>query len=137
MIDLFRAFDVSASGMYAQRIRFNTIASNLANFESYRTIGEPYRKIQPVFEAVETPENLQKGYIPVLVREIVESDEPFRLVFDPTHPRANAEGFVSYPNVELVKEMADMISAMRSYEANLNAFKTTRELAQRTLELWR
>ncbi|QID32643.1 flagellar basal body rod protein FlgC [Pampinifervens florentissimum] len=135
MMDLFRTFDVSASGMQAQRIRFNTIASNLANFESYRTTGEPFRKLEPVFEALE--DQIQKGLVPVRVREIRESNEPFRLVFDPTNPRADAEGFVRLPNVELVKEMADMISAMRSYEANLNAFKTTREMAQRVLELWR
>ncbi len=137
MMDLFRTFDVSASGMQAQRIRFNTIASNLANFESYRVSGEPFRKLEPVFEAVQTEEGLQKGYVPVVVREIRESDQAFRLVFDPTNPRADAEGFVRLPNVDLVKEMADMISAMRSYEANLNAFRTTREIAQRTLELWR
>ncbi len=137
MMDLFRTFDVSASGMQAQRIRFNTIASNLANFESYRVSGEPFRKLEPVFEAVQTEEGLQKGYVPVIVREIRESDQAFRLVFDPTNPRADAEGFVRLPNVDLVKEMADMISAMRSYEANLNAFRTTREIAQRTLELWR
>ncbi|MEN3028491.1 MAG: flagellar basal body rod protein FlgC [Aquificaceae bacterium] len=137
MMELFRTFDISASGMRAQRIRMNTLASNLANFESYRVTGEPFRKLEPIFEAVETPEGVQKGYVPVRVREIRESEEPFRLVFDPTNPRADGEGFVRYPNVELVKEMADMISAMRSYEANLNAFRTTRELAQRTLELWR
>ncbi|MDW8095959.1 MAG: flagellar basal body rod protein FlgC [Aquificaceae bacterium] len=137
MMDLFKAFEVSASGMQAQRIRMNTTASNLANFESYRTAGEPYRRLEPVFEAIETPENLQKGYVPVRVREIRQSDEPFRLVFDPTNPRADAEGFVRYPNVEPVKEMVDMISAMRTYEANLNAFRTTRDMAQRTLELWR
>ncbi|MEJ5339338.1 MAG: flagellar basal body rod protein FlgC [Aquificaceae bacterium] len=137
MMDLFRTFDVSASGMQAQRIRFNTVASNLANFESYRITGEPFRKLEPVFEAVEREEDIQKGRVPVRIREIRESDEPFRVVFDPTNPRADAEGFVRLPNVELVKEMADMISAMRSYEANLNAFRTTREIAQRTLELWR
>lgn len=137
MMDLFKTFEISSSGLYAQRIRMNTIASNIANFESYRTTGEPFRKLEPVFEAIETPEGLQKGYVPVLVREIRESQEPFRLVFDPTNPRADAEGFVRYPNVELVKEMVDMISAIRSYEANLNAFRTTREMAQRTLELWK
>ncbi|MFN7065803.1 MAG: flagellar basal body rod protein FlgC [Aquificaceae bacterium] len=137
MMDLFKTFDISASGMYAQRIRMNTIASNLANFESYRINGEPFRRLEPVFEAGENFEEVQKGYIPVYVREIRESQEPFRIVFDPTNPRADAEGFVRYPNVELVKEMANMISAMRSYEANLNAFKTTREMAQRALELWR
>lgn len=137
MMDLFRTFDISASGMQAQRVRFNTIASNLANFESYRITGEPFRRLEPVFEAVETEEELKRGRVPVRVREIRESGEPFRLVFDPTNPRADGEGFVRLPNVELVKEMADMISAMRSYEANMNAFRTTREMAQRTLELWR
>lgn len=137
MIDLFKTFDVSASGMQAQRIRFNTVASNLANFESYKANGEPFRRLEPVFEAVQTEESLQKGYIHVMVKEIRESNQPGRLVFDPTDPRADANGFVRLPNVDLVKEMVDMISAMRSYEANLNAFKTTREMAQRVLELWR
>jgi flagellar basal-body rod protein FlgC len=75
--------------------------------------------------------------VPVRVVEIRESNEPFRLVYDPTNPRANQEGYVQKPNVELVKEMVDMITAVRSYEANLNAFSATREIAQRTLELWR
>jgi len=137
MRDLFVAFDISSSGMYAQRIRFNTVASNIANFESYTQRGEPYTRLEPVFEAVETPENLRKGVIPVRVVEIRRSNEPFKVIFDPTNPRADREGFVRLPNVELVKEMVDMISAMRSYEANLNAFKTTRDMAQRVLELWR
>lgn len=137
MRDIFLALDVSSSGMYAQRIRFNTIASNIANFESYTATGEPYSRLEPVFEAVENPENLSKGTIPVRVVEIRRSNEPFRLIFDPTHPRADGEGFVRLPNVELVKEMVDMISAMRSYEANLNAFKTTRDMVQRVFELWR
>ncbi|WP_333784693.1 flagellar basal body rod protein FlgC [Thermocrinis sp.] len=137
MNDLFRAFNISASGMYAQRVRMNVVASNLANYESYRANGEPYRKLEVVFEAVEDPQSLAKGEIPVNVAQIRFSDEPFRLIYDPNNPRANAEGYVQKPNVDLVKEMADMITAVRSYEANLNAFATTREMAQRTLELWR
>ncbi len=137
MNDIFRAFNISASGMYAQRVRMNVVASNLANYESYRVNGEPFRKLEVVFEALENPKNLSKGEIPVRVLEIRQSDEPFKLVYDPTHPRANQEGYVQKPNVELVKEMADMITAVRSYEANLNAFSVTREIAQRTLELWR
>jgi flagellar basal-body rod protein FlgC len=137
MNDLFRAFNISASGMYAQRVRMNVIASNLANYESYRANGEPFRKLEVVFQALEDPKNLSKGEMPVRVVEIRESNEPFRLVYDPTNPRANQEGYVQKPNVELVKEMADMITAVRSYEANLNAFSATKEIAQRTLELWR
>jgi flagellar basal-body rod protein FlgC len=137
MNDLFRAFNISASGMYAQRVRMNVIASNLANYESYRANGEPFRKLEVVFQALEDPKNLSMGEVPVRVVEIRQSNEPFRLVYDPTNPRANQEGYVQKPNVELVKEMADMITAVRSYEANLNAFSATREIAQRTLELWR
>jgi flagellar basal-body rod protein FlgC len=137
MNDLFRAFNISASGMYAQRVRMNVVASNLANYESYRANGEPFRKLEVVFQALEDPKNLSRGEVPVRVVEIRESNEPFRLVYDPTNPRANQEGYVQKPNVELVKEMVDMITAVRSYEANLNAFSATREIAQRTLELWR
>jgi flagellar basal-body rod protein FlgC len=137
MNDLFRAFNISASGMYAQRVRMNVVASNLANYESYRANGEPFRKLEVVFQALEDPKNLSKGEVPVRVVEIRQSNEPFRLVYDPTNPRANPEGYVQKPNVELVKEMADMITAVRSYEANLNAFSATKEIAQRTLELWR
>jgi len=137
MNDLFRTFNISASGMYAQRIRMNVVASNLANYESYRANGEPYRKLEVVFEAIERPEFISRGEIPVRVAQIRFSDEPFRLVYDPNDPRANAEGYVQKPNVDLVKEMVDMITAIRSYEANLNAFITTKEMAQRTLELWR
>ncbi len=137
MNDLFRAFNISASGMYAQRVRMNVVASNLANYESYRANGEPFRKLEVVFQALEDPKNLSKGEVPVRVVEIRQSNEPFRLVYDPTNPRANQEGYVQKPNVELVKEMADMITAVRSYEANLSAFSATKEIAQRTLELWR
>jgi flagellar basal-body rod protein FlgC len=137
MNDLFRAFNISASGMYAQRVRMNVVASNLANYESYRANGEPFRKLEVVFQALEDPKNLSMGEVPVRVVEIRQSNEPFRLVYDPTNPRANQEGYVQKSNVELVKEMADMITAVRSYEANLNAFSATREIAQRTLELWR
>jgi len=137
MNDLFRAFNISASGMYAQRVRMNVVASNLANYESYRANGEPFRKLEVVFQALEDPKNLSMGEVPVRVVEIRQSNEPFRLVYEPTNPRANQEGYVQKPNVELVKEMVDMITAVRSYEANLNAFSATREIAQRTLELWR
>ncbi len=137
MNDLFRAFEISASGMYAQRIRMNTIASNLANYESYKNTGEPFRKLEVVFRAVYDPKRVDKGEIPVSVEAIRESDAPFRLIYDPENPRADADGFVQLPNVDLAREMVDMISAVRSYEANLNAFNMTKEMANRVIELWR
>ncbi len=137
MNDLFRAFEISASGMYAQRIRMNTVASNLANYESFKETGEPYRRLEVVFQAIYDPERVRRGEIPVMVKEVRESQAPFRMIFDPSHPRADANGFVTLPNIDVAKEMADMISAIRSYEANLNAFNLTREMAQRTIELWR
>ena len=135
MNDIFRAFEISASGMYAQRVRMNVIASNLANYQSYKDTGEPYRKLQVVFKALYG--EISKGEASVEVSKIVESEAPYKVVFDPSHPRADAKGFVELPNVELIKEMADMISAVRSYEANLNAFNITKEMANRTIELWR
>jgi len=137
MNDLFRAFEISASGMRAQRVRMNVVASNLANYESYKQTGEPFRKLEVVFRAVYDPERVKRGEVPVEVYRIRESDAPFKLVFDPGNPRADAQGFVRLPNVELVKEMADMISAVRSYEANLSAFNLTKEIANKTIELWR
>ncbi len=137
MNDLFRAFEISASGMFAQRIRMNTIASNLANYESFKLTGEPYKHLEVVFQAIYNPERVSRGEIPVKVKEVRESSRPPRLIFNPSHPYANEEGFVELPDVEVAKEMADMISAIRSYEANLNAFNLTKEMAQRTIELWR
>ncbi len=137
MNDLFRTFEISASGMFAQRIRMNTIASNLANYESYKETGEPFRKLEVVFQAVYNPERVRRGEIPVAVTQIRESDAPFRIVYDPGNPRADARGFVQLPNIDVAREMADMISAVRSYEANLNAFNMTKEMAYRVIELWR
>jgi len=137
MNDLFRAFEISASGMYAQRIRMNTVASNLANYDSYKADGTPFRRLEAVFEAVYDPVRFKKGEVPVRVVEIRESDAPFRIIFDPGNPRADENGFVELPNIDVAKEMADMITAVRSYEANLNAFNLTKEMAQRTIELWR
>ncbi|HHJ63622.1 MAG TPA: flagellar basal body rod protein FlgC [Aquifex aeolicus] len=137
MNDLFRTFEISASGMFAQRIRMNTIASNLANYESYKETGEPFRKLEVVFQAVYNPERVRRGEIPVAVTQIRESDAPFRVLYDPGNPRADARGFVQLPNIDVAREMADMISAVRSYEANLNAFNMTKEMASRVIELWR
>jgi len=84
----------------------NTIASNLANYESYKQTGEPFRKLEVVFQAIYNPERVRRGEIPVAVTRIRESDAPFRVVYDPGNPRADARGFVRLPNIDIAREMA-------------------------------
>ena len=134
MLDLFNALEISASGMQAQRIRMNTIASNLANYESYTPEGEPFRKLVPLFRAEENPED--RTEVKVKVVEILQVPKT-KLIYDPDHPYADEEGYVELPDIEPVKEMVDMITALRSYEANLKAFSMTRDMARMTLELWK
>ncbi|RUM29283.1 MAG: flagellar basal body rod protein FlgC [Aquifex sp.] len=134
MMDIFNALDISASGMFAQRIRMNTIASNLANYESYKSDGTPYNRLVPVFEAVENPKDPTEVY--VRVREIREVPG-FKLIYDPDNPNADERGYVRLPDIEPVKEMVDMITAVRSYEANLKAFSLTKEIFERTFEAWK
>ncbi|GAB6066290.1 flagellar basal body rod protein FlgC [Aquifex pyrophilus] len=132
MMDIFKAFDISASGMYAQRIRMNTIASNLANYESFKRDGTPFQRLVPVFEAVEG----SSTEVYVRVKEIREL-LGFKLIYDPDNPNADERGYVRLPDIEPVKEMVDMITAVRSYEANLKAFTITREIFERTFESWK
>ena len=134
MLDVFKALEISASGMFAQRIRMNTIASNLANYESYTPEGEPFRKLVPLFRAVENPED--RSEVKVKVVSILQIPKT-KLVYDPDHPYADEDGYVELPDIEPVKEMVDMITAVRSYEANLKAFSMTRDIAKMTLELWK
>jgi len=134
MLDLFDALNISASGMYAQRKRMNTVASNLANYESFKADGSPFYRLVPVFEAVQNPEDSSEVY--VRVREIREIPAE-KLVYNPEHPMADEEGYVRLPSIEPVKEMVDMITAVRSYEANLRAFLLTKEIAERTFEAWK
>ncbi|NPB07669.1 MAG: flagellar basal body rod protein FlgC [Aquificae bacterium] len=134
MLDVFDALSISASGMYAQRIRMNTVASNLANYEAFRDEGTPFYRLVPVFEAVASEEDPSEVF--VRVREIREIPAE-KLVYDPDHPMADEEGYVRLPSVEPVKEMVDMITAVRSYEANLRAFMMTKEITERTFEAWK
>ncbi len=158
---IFSAIDVSSSGLSAQRRKLNVIAANIANAETTRTeTGQPYRRriVQfaeqsgspfanllrrvigklstthprhiPVAEqvtAVETPPAVQ-------AREVTDNS-PFRLVYDPTHPDADANGYVAYPNVNVVTEMVDMITASRAYEANVAAINAAKEMAKRALDI--
>jgi flagellar basal-body rod protein FlgC len=131
---------VSASGLNAQRLRLQTISSNMANARSTSTTetDEPYRRKMPVFKSVESNsfgDKLDQSISRVEVVEIEESDEPFRVVFDPSHPDADEEGYVKYPNVDILYEMVDLMTTARSYEANTNVVETTYQMANAALEL--
>ncbi len=131
---IVKGFDILASGMSAQRTRLNAVSSNLANSETTRTAeGGPYQRKVPIFEAI-GDDGEQAG-----VRVVaVEGDAaPGPLVYQPGHPHANAEGYVQMPNVNVVEEMVDMMTASRSFEANVQAFQTLRDMVQKALELGR
>lgn len=138
MMDFFTAFNISASGLSAQRVRLNTISSNLANINTTRTpSGGPYQRKDVVFTAVNENNTfdtiLQDKVKSVKIEEVIEDSRPFKFVYDPYHPDANKEGYVAYPNINLVEEMVNMLSASRLYEANINAVKTTNKMAQKAL----
>ena len=144
-MDLFTTFDIAASGLKAQTTRLNTISANLANAETTVTPeGGPYRKKSVVFQTREIPfrdhlqSALQAGQARgVEVARIVEDTEPPQLVFDPSHPDARADGYVEMPNVNVLKEMVDMMSATRSYEANTTTIKSAKRMALKALDIGR
>ncbi len=143
MLGVFSAMEVAASGLSAQRVRMNTIASNLANASTTRTAeGGPYRRIDPVFEAVrlEGPGGVggaESGVSAVRVREIVVDPRPGQLVHDPTHPDADAQGYVTLPNVHAVEEMVNMITASRAYEAGVTSIDTIKQMARSAVGIGR
>ena len=145
---LFGSLDISVSALSAERLRMDVTAENLANAQSTRTAGGgPYRRKEVVTEA--TGDNGFAGALAsarasgggpqggVRVSGIVEDQTPNRLVYDPSHPDANAQGYVSMPNVNPVTEMVDLISASRSYEANVTAMQTSKQMFTKTLDLLR
>ncbi len=136
---LFQILDVSASGLAAQRLRMETVASNLANAESTRTPeGGPYRRRDVVFEAVPAGSfrtALDAAVRKVRVADVVVDPSPPRLKYQPGHPDADPQGFVAYPNVELPVEMVNLVSAARSYEANVTVIEATKSMLLRALEI--
>jgi flagellar basal-body rod protein FlgC len=132
MKDLFLPLKVSATGLEAQKIRLNVIASNLSNINSTRTPeGGPYRRKDVIFISY-MYDQISYG---VDVYKIVEDQRPFRIVFEPGHPDADKDGYVRYPNVNPMEEMINMISASRAYEANLTMINSYKEMFLRTLDL--
>jgi flagellar basal-body rod protein FlgC len=140
---LLDVFKIGASGMRAQRMRMEVIATNLANIHTTRTEdGGPFVKKEVVFKQTDVSEKpfrtvLSEKIDGVVVDDVQESDKPFEKVHDPGHPDADGEGYVTLPNVNLMEEMADMIAATRAYEANINVINTTKEMALKTLEIGR
>ena len=152
-MSLFAALRTSASGLTAQRLRMDLISNNIANAETTRTAeGGAFRRQLAMF-APKTEGRIpffnllrgdvQRGTLPGLnvegiqVHQIVEDQAPMRMVYDPQHPDANPDGYVEYPNVNPVTEMTDMLSATRSYEANVTVLNAAKAMAQRALDIGR
>ncbi len=135
---------IGASALNAQRLRMEVISTNMANINSTKTDGGgPYQKKEVTFIPTDLSDN--KGFGQMLtekiegvkVGEIRTSDRPFEKVFDPGHPDADKEGYVTFPNVNVMAEMADMMVATRSYEANVNVVNTTKDMFLKALEIGR
>jgi flagellar basal-body rod protein FlgC len=146
---LFGAIDTSASGLTAQRLRMDTIADNIANADSTRTPeGGPFKKELLVFAAKSDIEMRRFPFLPMkiktqlqsagdgvkVVAQLKDQSAP-RLKYETSHPDANSDGYVAYPNVDVVKEMVDMISATRSYEANVTSINAQKTMFAKALEL--
>ena len=155
-------FDISGYGLSAQRFRINLISSNIANANTTRTSeGGPYRRREVIFKAIdfdtalndqmkklnnlleyENPideQNTARFPKPplssVIVDKVVRDDTPFKMKYDPTHPDANEKGYVMYPNINPVIEMADLIEATRAYQANVAAFQSSKTIAQSAIDI--
>lgn len=150
-MSFFDSMKVSATGMTAQRLRMDTISQNIANVETTKTdSGEAYRRKTVLFEEINdgksfrshldrymTKNSTTQAAGGVKVSKIVEDSSPFIEVYDPTHVDANEAGYVQMPNVNVVEEMTNLISANRSYEANITAFNATKTMAAKALEIGR
>jgi len=156
------SFDISSYGLSAQRFRMEVISSNIANANTTRTSeGGPYQRRDVVFKATdfnktlnkklasqnnllsyENPlddpflqENADPAIMSVAVDKVVRDESEFRYKYDPTHPDANEEGYVAYPNINPVIEMSNLIEATRAYQANVSAFQSAKSIAQNAIDL--
>ncbi len=147
MADFLTGMRVSSSGMAAQRMRMNTIASNIANINTTQTPeGGPYRRKDVVFEAMPDAKNFGEiitssdpagSFQRVQVTDVISDRKAPLLKYEPDHPDANADGYVAYPNINLMEEMTNMIQASRSYEANVTALQASKDMALSALEIGR
>ncbi|WP_148716339.1 flagellar basal body rod protein FlgC [Chitinolyticbacter meiyuanensis] len=133
-MSLFGTFDIASSALRAQSARLNAVASNLANAESATSSnGQPYRARQVVFQTAMTS---AASHMPgVQVAAVIEDQAPPKLVYDPKNPLADANGYIAMPNVNVVEEMTNMLSASRAYQTNADVMNTAKTLMMRTLQL--
>ncbi|MDQ7830179.1 MAG: flagellar basal body rod protein FlgC [Desulfovibrionaceae bacterium] len=146
-MDFMSALDIGSSALSAQRTNLNVISMNLANIRSTKTVnGEgPYQRKSVIFEStpVDTPFSkamqgaLDRDISGVKVTGVVNDNRPPRMVYEPGHPDADASGYVAYPDINVVEEMANMITTMRSYEANAASISTTKSMFTKALEIGR
>lgn len=140
---LDKALDISVSALNAERMRMELISSNIANVSTTRSLdGGPYRRKIAIFEEkqlsfddVLAKAEKKVGGGGVELVDVVDDNSPFQKVYNPTHPDADQEGYVSLPNVNLATEMVDMVSASKMYEANITAFNATKKMMQDTLQI--
>lgn len=140
MNNIFSGMRISASGLSAERIRMDIISNNIANIETTRTEnGGPYkRKIVTFKENLNSSINkLDSKYNGVKVDKIIEDNSPLKKVYNPSHPDADKDGYVMMPNVNILNEMVDLISATRAFEANVTAFNSQKQMALKALEIGR
>ncbi len=162
MSNFLNSFDISGYGLSAQRVRVNTISSNIANAQTTRTEeGGPYRRKEVVFKAIdfnqyyndaikdstnsaqyEDPlsegdfgKRVNPAIMSVIVDKISRDDSEPKMKFDPSHPDADANGYVAYPNINPVIEMADLVEATRSYQANVAAFQSAKDMANSAISM--
>lgn len=140
-MNVFSAMEIAGSGLYAQRTRMNVLASNLANARTTQTEeGGPYRRLDPVFRAVPVAdrfqglENDRSAYL-VEVPEIRADESDPQRMYDPNHPDADEAGYVEMPNVNVVEEMVNMITAARAYESGVTLMKSLKGMAQSALSI--
>lgn len=132
---MFESLRISATGMTAERLRMDVVAANIANADTTRGAdGGPYRRREVTLRAAGSFDEVLRG---VEVSGITEDTSPPRRVYDPGHPDADAEGYVSMPNVSAITEMVDLIAASRSYESNVVAMNAAKQMYNRTLDILR
>jgi len=145
-MDFFDALNTSSAALSAQRLRMNLISGNLANVGTTRTQeGGPYRRKEAVFAAQPVEQSFKriladrrnKNLSTVQVAAVIEDQNPPVMKYDPQHPDANEKGYVAMPNINLMEEMVNMISATRSYEANVTALQAAKDMALNALEIGR
>jgi flagellar basal-body rod protein FlgC len=143
-MDLLTSLKISSSGLAANKKRMAAISSNIANAQTTKTAeGGPYRRKQVTFgsePARESFSEILEGELDaqaqvVQATEVISTDRPPKLEYKPHHPDANEQGYVAMPNINVMEEMADMISAQRSYDANINVMNTTKSMAMKALEI--